>query len=86
VTWGPQRAPHGRHAEDEAAGTLELMRILLADQRDFLDEIVDERRERNPEFPDLVRAALERRAAGPEHAVAAPEPAAEGADLGEIVD
>jgi len=36
------------------------------DRRDFLDEIVDERRKRNSEFPDLVQAALERRAARPE--------------------
>jgi hypothetical protein len=34
---------------------------MSADRRDFLDEIVDERRERNPEFPDLVQAALEGR-------------------------
>ena len=36
---------------------------MSADQRDFLDEIVDERRERNREFPDLVQAAsnVERR-------------------------
>lgn len=33
----------------------------MADRRDFLDEIIDERSERNPEFPDLVEAALRRR-------------------------
>jgi hypothetical protein len=32
---------------------------MSADQRDILDEIVDERRERNPEFPGLK--ALEER-------------------------
>jgi hypothetical protein len=32
-----------------------------AGQRDFLDEIVDERGERNREFPELVEAALRRR-------------------------
>jgi hypothetical protein len=32
-----------------------------ARQRDFLDEIVDERSERNREFPELVEAALRRR-------------------------
>jgi ribosome-binding protein aMBF1 (putative translation factor) len=30
-------------------------------RQDFLDEIVDERGERNPEFPELVDAALRRR-------------------------
>jgi ribosome-binding protein aMBF1 (putative translation factor) len=33
----------------------------MANQREFLDEIIDERSERNPEFPDLVEAALRRR-------------------------
>jgi ribosome-binding protein aMBF1 (putative translation factor) len=33
----------------------------MANRRDFLDEIIDERSERNPEFPDLVEAALRRR-------------------------
>jgi ribosome-binding protein aMBF1 (putative translation factor) len=33
----------------------------MANRRDFFDEIVDERTERNPEFPDLVEAALRRR-------------------------
>jgi ribosome-binding protein aMBF1 (putative translation factor) len=33
----------------------------MANRRDFLDEIIDERGERNPEFPDLVDAALRRR-------------------------
>jgi ribosome-binding protein aMBF1 (putative translation factor) len=33
----------------------------MAKRRDFLDEIVDERNKRNPEFPDLVEAALRRR-------------------------
>ena len=33
----------------------------MANRRDFLDEIIDERSERNPEFPDLVDAALRRR-------------------------
>ena len=28
---------------------------------DFIDEIVDERSQQNPEFPDLVEAALRRR-------------------------
>ena len=59
---------------------------MSADQRDFLDEIVDERRERNPEFPDLVQAALERRAARPEPGVAAPGRAADPARVGEIGD
>jgi hypothetical protein len=59
---------------------------MSADRRDFLDEIVDERRERNPEFPDLVQAALERRAARPEPGVTAPGPAADPARVGEIGD
>ena len=29
---------------------------------DFLDEIIDERAEQNPEFPELVEAAIRRRA------------------------
>ena len=33
----------------------------MANRRDFLDEIIDERSERNAEFPDLVEAALRRR-------------------------
>jgi len=33
----------------------------MAKRRDFLDEIIDERSERNAEFPDLVEAALRRR-------------------------
>ena len=33
----------------------------MAKRRDFPDEIVDERNKRNPEFPDLVEAALRRR-------------------------
>jgi ribosome-binding protein aMBF1 (putative translation factor) len=33
----------------------------MANRPDFIDEIVDERTERNPEFPDLVEAALRRR-------------------------
>jgi ribosome-binding protein aMBF1 (putative translation factor) len=33
----------------------------MANRPDFLDEIIDERSERNPEFPDLVEAALRRR-------------------------
>ena len=33
----------------------------MANRRDFLDEIVDERSTRNPEFPELVEAALRRR-------------------------
>src|SRR3954463_11283011 len=33
----------------------------MADRRDFLDEIVDERSTRDPEFPELVEAALRRR-------------------------
>jgi len=33
----------------------------MANRRDFLDEIIDERSERSPEFPDLVEAALRRR-------------------------
>jgi ribosome-binding protein aMBF1 (putative translation factor) len=30
-------------------------------RKDFLDEIIDARSEQNPEFPDLVEAALRRR-------------------------
>jgi hypothetical protein len=60
------------------------MRAQLDERPDFLDEIVDERGRRNPEFPDLVEAALDRRTAPPERAVAAPERAADAADLGEI--
>jgi hypothetical protein len=44
---------------------------MSADRRDFLDEIIDERRTRNPEFPDLVQAALECRVARRERAAAA---------------
>src|SRR6266542_5180249 len=33
----------------------------MANRRDFLDEIIDERSERNAEFTDLVEAALRRR-------------------------
>ena len=33
----------------------------MANRKDFLDEIVDERRARNAEFPELVEAALRRR-------------------------
>jgi ribosome-binding protein aMBF1 (putative translation factor) len=33
----------------------------VANRRDFLDEIVDERSARNAEFPELVEAALRRR-------------------------
>jgi ribosome-binding protein aMBF1 (putative translation factor) len=33
----------------------------MTNRRDFLDEIIGERSERNPEFPDLVEAALRRR-------------------------
>ena len=33
----------------------------MANRRDFLDEIIDERSERNAEFPQLVEAALRRR-------------------------
>ena len=33
----------------------------MANRRDFLDEIIDERSARNAEFPDLVEAALRRR-------------------------
>jgi ribosome-binding protein aMBF1 (putative translation factor) len=33
----------------------------MANRPDFIDEIVDERSERNPEFPNLVEAALRRR-------------------------
>lgn len=33
----------------------------MANRPDFLDEIVDERSERNPAFPELVEAALRRR-------------------------
>jgi hypothetical protein len=62
------------------------VRTTRADRRDFLDEILDERRERNPEFADLVRAALERRASHAEPAGAAPGPAADRADLGGIGD
>lgn len=34
---------------------------VMDDDRDFLDEIIDERTQRNPDFPDLVQAALRRR-------------------------
>ena len=33
----------------------------MANRKDFLDEIVGERTEHNPNFPDLVEAALRRR-------------------------
>ncbi|MFL5955240.1 MAG: helix-turn-helix domain-containing protein [Gaiellaceae bacterium] len=33
----------------------------MANRKDFLDEIVAERTKRNPEFPELVDAALRRR-------------------------
>ena len=33
----------------------------MANRKDFLDEIVDDRSTRNPEFPELVEAALRRR-------------------------
>ncbi len=33
----------------------------MANRKDFVDEIVAERTARNPEFPDLVEAALRRR-------------------------
>ena len=33
----------------------------MANQRDFLDKIIDERSERTAEFPDLVEAVLRRR-------------------------
>ena len=33
----------------------------MANRRDFLDEIIDERSARNAEFPELVEAALRRR-------------------------
>src|SRR4029453_10437469 len=33
----------------------------MANRPDFIDEIVDQRSERNPEFPDLVEAAVRRR-------------------------
>lgn len=58
---------------------------MLTERRDFLDEIVDERRERNPEFPDLVQAALERRVVRLEPP-AATGPAADPAPLREIGD
>jgi hypothetical protein len=35
----------------------------MANRPDFLNEIVDERSKANPQFPDLVQAALEARAA-----------------------
>lgn len=35
----------------------------VAGQRDFLDEIVDERSKQNPEFLELVQGALEHRVA-----------------------
>jgi hypothetical protein len=62
------------------------MRAQLGDRQDFLDEIIDERGRRNPEFLDLVQAALDRRMARPERAVTAPERAADAADLDEIGD
>jgi hypothetical protein len=43
---------------------------------DFLDEILDERSKRNSDFPDLVQAALERRAASHERCAAEPGPPA----------
>src|SRR5919204_6898264 len=33
----------------------------MTSRNDFIDEIVDERSQQNPEFPDLVEAALRRR-------------------------
>ena len=33
----------------------------MANRKDFLDELVSERTKRNPEFPELVEAALRRR-------------------------
>lgn len=33
----------------------------MAERRDFLDELIAERRSRNPAFPELVEAAQERR-------------------------
>ncbi len=33
----------------------------MANRKDFLDEIVDARSQRNPDFPELVEAALRRR-------------------------
>lgn len=33
----------------------------MANRKDFLDELVDERSRQNPEFPALVEAALRRR-------------------------
>ena len=33
----------------------------MSHPKDFLDEIVEERTQRNPDFPDLVDAALRRR-------------------------
>ena len=33
----------------------------MARRQDFLDELVDERSQRNPEFPELIEAALRRR-------------------------
>jgi hypothetical protein len=59
---------------------------MSADQRDFLDEIVGECSERNPEFPDLVLAALGRRAVCPEPGISGPGPAADPARVGEIGD
>jgi len=57
---------------------------MSTDQRDFLDEIVDERKKRNREFPDLIQAALERRAARPEPGITVPGPAADPDRVGEI--
>jgi hypothetical protein len=45
----------------------------MAQRRGFLHEIVDERSRQNPEFLDLVQAALEHRAARPERAAAQPD-------------
>jgi hypothetical protein len=42
----------------------------MANRPDFLDEIVDERSKANPQFPDLVQAALEARAARRKRAIA----------------
>ena len=43
----------------------------VADRRDFLDEIVDERSKRNPEFLELVQVALKGRELRRGHATAA---------------
>jgi hypothetical protein len=46
----------------------------MAGRLDFVDEILDDRSKRNPDFPGLVQAALERRAACHERSTGEPGP------------